>query len=242
MDKFCFITNDDKSFESNITEIDEWKFKWNNPIVTYKVLNGSRSFPNDTFEKKALTVALRQWGFRTKDVKFRRERTDKEADITLKFARKTDDKYFKDKPSVLAYAYFPTASKIGGDITFNDDYIWSTNGKAISGKKAKELGLADPRTNDNVSIRTYNIIHTLIHECGHAIGLKHQEKCNECVMFPYYNGKVILHDMGDRNYDVNGEPTEWAHDVDRIQTIYGKRSISRRVIDYFRARLLRNYT
>ena len=37
-------------------------------------------------------------------------------------------------------------------------------------------------------------------------------------------------------------PTEMAHDVDRIQVMYGKREISRRVIDYFRARLLRNYT
>ena len=278
--KFCFITNDGKAFESDVEdkvyeEIDEWKHHWNPEkhigrdgksrefgYVTYQVLNESRSFPDDTFEKTALTVALRTWGFRTKSIRFKRERDPNVlADITLKFSRKEDDKYFKDRPSVLAYAYYPTNSLIGGDITFNDDYIWSVKGNSMSGKEAKEKGLVDPRTPDGNQLKTYNIVHTLTHECGHAIGLKHQTTCKECVMYPYYNGNVLLHDKGDRDYYVNGirmslspehvkrytkdyvnlEPAEQAHDVDRIQSIYGKRSLGSFIIDLFRRRVFRRY-
>ena len=280
-DGFCFIHANDEEFESNqndvaFTEIEERNYLWTpeNYIgrdgkqrefgyVTYKVLNSSRSFPDDTFEKTALTVALRTWGFRTKKIRFKRERDpNKIADITLKFARKEDDEYFRTKPSVLAYAYYPTSSAIGGDITFNDDYLWSVNGDPMTGKEAKEKGLVDPRTDDSVQLKTFNIIHTLTHECGHAIGLKHQTVCKECVMYPYYNGKVRLHDLGDRDYYVNGirtsltheklkefqnmngvvlEPAEQAHDVDRIQGLYGKRGISTYIIDLFRRRVFRRY-
>lgn len=281
MTYFCFITNDGKEYASDeveekvMPEIDEWKHKWapkkyfdrnGKPktfgVVTYKVLNDSRSFPDNSFEETALTVALRTWGMRTKDIRFLRERSNnKIADITLKFVRKEQDKYFKDSPSVLAYAYFPTNSTIGGDITFNDDYLWSANGKPMTGKEAKLKNLVDPRTDDNTQLKTFNIVHTLTHECGHAIGLQHQTTCKECVMYPYYNEKVVLHDKGDRDYFVSGikhsltpdavkdykkkgikiEPAEQAHDVDRIQSIYGKRDISTDMIDYIRRRMLHRY-
>ena len=32
-----------------------------------------------------------------------------------------------------------------------------------------------------------------------------------------------------------------AHDVDRIQSFYGKRTINQRIIDYFRRRMLRKW-
>jgi len=241
---FCFIIASKDEFESNIEEqyapIDEWKHKWTPNkfvdrngktrefgYVTYKVLNGSRSFPDDTFEETALKVALRQWGLRTKTIRFKRERDpNKTADIILQFKRKEDDKYFKERPSVLAYAYFPTNAEIGGDITFNDDYIWSSKGGSMSGKEAKEKGLVDPRTPDGNQLKCYNIIHTLIHECGHAIGLKHNTQCNDCIMFPYYNGKVTLNE----------------NDVERIQKFYGKRGLASFIVDFFRRRMLKRYS
>lgn len=241
---FCFIIASQDEFESNIetqyAPIDEWKHKWTPKkfvdrkgrtrdfgYVTYKVINGSRSFPDDTFEDTALKVALRQWGLRTKTIRFKKE-TDpnKTADIILQFKRKEDDKYFKERPSVLAYAYFPTNAEIGGDITFNDDYIWSSKGGSMSGKEAKEKGLVDPRTPDGNQLKCYNIIHTLIHEAGHAIGLKHNTQCRDCIMFPYYNGKVTLAD----------------NDVERIQKFYGKRGLSSFIIDFFRRRMLKRYS
>ena len=101
MDNFCIIDSNDERFDSNInldfsyTEIDEWKHKWNprkhhdragRPrkwgFVTYKVTNTSENFPDDEFEDKALAVALRQWGLRCKDIRFKRERNkDIVADI-----------------------------------------------------------------------------------------------------------------------------------------------------------------
>ena len=66
---FCFIIASKDEFESNVEEqyapIDEWKHKWTPNkfvdrkgktrdfgYVTYKVLNSSRSFPDDTFEER----------------------------------------------------------------------------------------------------------------------------------------------------------------------------------------------
>ena len=80
-------------------------------------------------------------------------------------------------------------------------------------------------------------------------------------MYPFYSGKVVLHDKGDRKYSIYGqelpltreavetykksgvtpEPVGQAHDVDRIQIFYGKRSMNQRIIDYFRRRMLRKW-
>ena len=47
------------------------------------------------------------------------------ADLVVRFVKQEDDDYLKDKPSVLAYAYFPNGQAIGGDMTFNDSIWWS---------------------------------------------------------------------------------------------------------------------
>ena len=239
-DKFCVIVDNNEKFETSseleleygvsTQEIDEWKHKWE-PVkkdgkdygyVTYKVTNESQHFPSSKFEDKSLTIALRQWGLRTKEVRFKRIKSGT-ADIEMRFVRKEDDKFFRDRPTTLAYAYFPNGRKIGGDITFNDSVVWSTNGKSVNAHKVDPQNYP-PHT--KTKIRTYNIIHTLLHECGHAIGLKHCPNHKTCIMYPYYNGRVVLHD----------------HDVERIQKIYGKRSIGGWIISYFRDRLERKYT
>jgi hypothetical protein len=243
MDNFCIIEDDDMEFNSNIhlefsyKEIDEWKHKWNpnkyvdrggKPkqfgYVTYRVINESESFPNNEFEDKALSIALRQWGLRTADIRFKRIRdVSIRADIEMRFVKREDDKLFKDRPTTLAYAYFPTKNTIGGDITFNDSVLWSTNGESVNAHIAKpdQYG-PDTKT----KLKTYNIIHTLLHECGHAIGLKHCQEHKECIMYPYYNGNVTLHH----------------HDVQRIQAFYGKRGLSKRIISYFRKRMQRKWS
>ena len=242
MDNFCIIDSDEVDFESNINldfsyaEIDEWKHKWDpkkhvdrNGIakdwgfVTYKVVNTSVNFPENTFEDTALAIALRQWGFRTNDIRFKRIR-DKgiRADIEMRFLKKDDDKMFKERPSTLAYAYFPNGTQIGGDITFNDSVLWSTNGKPVNAHKIYP-DKYPPHT--KTKLRTYNIIHTLLHECGHAIGLKHCQQHKDCIMYPYYNGRVVLHN----------------HDVERIQKFYGNRNLKSRIIDYFRKRMMRKW-
>jgi predicted Zn-dependent protease len=140
----------------------------------------------------------------------------------MKFASKSDDKMFRDKPGTLAYAYFPNGQKIGGDITFNDSVIWTTNGKPVN---AHEVFPDKYPPHTKTKLRTYNMVHTLLHECGHAIGLKHCEQHKDCIMYPYYNARVILH----------------SHDVQRIQSMYGERKLLKQIIDYFRKRMLRKW-
>ena len=210
--------------------IEEWKIKWQPKrvrrqkfgYVTYKLISESRSFPDSSFEHKALSIALRQWGLRTKDIRFKRVKGNAKADIVVKFATREEDKYFKEKKNVLAYAYFPNNQPIGGDMVFNDSIDWSTNGES---RNAHELYPDKYPPNTRTKIKTYNLIHVMIHEGGHAIGLKHHPSCKECIMYPYYSGKVILH----------------RHDVERIQAFYGKRSISEQIISYFRRRMIRKW-
>lgn len=210
-------------------EIEEWKHKWTPKkvrrrkygYVTYKLISESRSFPNSSFEHKALSIALRQWGLRTKDIRFKR--VTGKADLVVKFATKDQDSYFKDKPNVLAYAYFPNGGEIGGDMTFNDSIWWSDDGQA---RNAHELEPDKYPVTTRTKIKTYNLIHVMLHESGHALGLKHHPDCKKCIMYPFYSGKVLLHE----------------HDVLRIQTFYGKRSISKQIIDYFRDRMTRKWT
>ena len=239
MNTFCVIIDNDKEFDCNIdndfafTTIQEWKHKWQPKkatgrkgskrdygYVTYKVTNESQHFPDSKFEDKALAVALRQWGLRTKHIRFKR--VTGTADIEMRFLTKENDKMFRDKPGTLAYAYFPNGSKLGGDITLNDSVIWTTNGKPIN---AYMVFPDKYKTNTKTKLRTYNMVHTLLHECGHAIGLKHCTDHKTCIMYPYYNGRVVLHN----------------HDVQRIQSIYGERKLSQRILDYFRKRMQRKW-
>jgi len=229
-----YSTTSECVFDSNIKSeqeeqyppIDEWKSKWipANGIVTYAVTNQSDDSTINGWENMSLAIALRTWGLRITKIKFRRERVDPiNADIVMKFDSPDTNDYFKNRPNVLAYAYFPGQGKISGDVTFNDQYIWGRDGLPISAHLADPVNYPDPDT--SVQFRTYNIIHTLTHEVGHSLGLRHNELCNDCMMFPYYNGYVTLH----------------SNDIKRIQGFYGKRILSEWIYEYFRKRLIRKF-
>jgi len=209
-------------YDSNI---DEWDHKWTaGETVTWKIEKTSDDFNKMYDVRRIFALAFMAWRIRIKDIKFRSiRRGTATADIPITFLPRKDDALFKERPGVLAYAYFPTpTSLIGGDMTYNDDYIWTADGKPVNAHRIDPLHYpADTK----VMIKTYNLQHTGTHELGHALGLRHAESCAECIMHPFYNSQV--------------EPQP--NDVQRIQGFYGKRNLSAYWISYFVWRIKRGW-
>ena len=184
-------------------EQSEWNKKWEKDTLTYAVTKGTEDLPGDSQEKLAMNLAMTTWDIEI-PVKLVMVNTTDNPDITIKFAAKDEDPYFKEKPSVLAYAYFPGQGAVSGKIMFNEEYTWSMDGspKSIINEGGQKI-----------SLRTYNLIHVLIHEIGHSLGLKHSEGpgLEKTVMYPYYNRVMDLTD----------------YDKIRIRQIYGIRIFKR---------------
>lgn len=197
---------------SELTQ-EEWPHKWANKIMYYDVTDTCRTLDFKKV-KKALNFAMTTWDLEI-DIKFHpiwRTSGLMNTNLKIDFESAEENTYFEDKPTVLAYAYFPGQGSVSGKVVFNNEYIWSLDGKPISGKDAKAKGWVNMNTSDNVSIKTWNIIHVLIHELGHSLGLKHDaHNDTKDVMDPYYSGKLEL--------------SEW--DILRIRLKYPARVFSR---------------
>ncbi len=188
---------------------EEWGHKWDLDVMYYDIISECRTIPLNKV-KRALNLAMTTWDLEI-PVKFKSNWNNRRfpiSNITISFKSSVEDHYFKDKPSVLAYAYFPGQGDVSGQVIFNDDYIWSTNGKPVSGKKAKEEGWVVDAYDTN-QLKTYNIIHVLIHELGHSLGLRHDaHNDTKDVMDAYYSGKLELS----------------SYDISRIREKYGVRT------------------
>ena len=60
-------------FHDNIEGIDEWEHNWPDGEITYRLNNNSMDF-DVSYQKRAVTVALRTWQWRINKLRFRRER------------------------------------------------------------------------------------------------------------------------------------------------------------------------
>jgi len=127
-----------------------------------------------------------------------------DAHIKINWLGAKDEKYFRDRSSVLAFAYGPQVG-IGGDVTMNSDHVWRLDKTPITVKDAFDLGLIkdyDRAHPDNI-LKTFDPLHTMKHEGGgHSCGMRHLEDANlkdSAIMYPYYNGKRVF-SKADRDY------------------------------------------
>lgn len=100
--------------------IEEWPHSWK-PLpreLSYRLNSFSPDFKKK-HQERAVTVALRAWRWRLKNLRFRRERNpDVKVDINVEFE---DLAHFDNKKGVLAHCYYPGQGQISGDCHINDE-------------------------------------------------------------------------------------------------------------------------
>lgn len=213
----CFLHTSNLSNKKSefVEDQTEWEGKWNKPVMYYKIIGTCRTMTKKQV-RKALNYAMTTWDIeipiKFKPVWFGHATPD----ITIDFKDRSNDKTFRDRPSVLAYAYFPEQGDVSGIVVFNNDYIWDYLGKGIKSKDALAKGwITGTNSPDNI-IKTYSIIAVLIHELGHSLGLRHDVTGNNDgvdVMDAFYSGVNRL-ELSPR-------------DIYRIVLKYGNRIYSR---------------
>ena len=186
----AYATNKGREFIEETQE--EWPHKWVNKIMYYDVIGVCRTLSPKNV-RKSLNYAMTTWDLEI-DIKFKPSWYDKydTANLTIDFKSSKEDSLFKDFSTALAYAYFPGQGSMSGKVVFNNDYIWSLNGKTITGKEAKKKGFIE-FADDSSKIKTFNIITVLVHELGHSLGLKHDtHKDSRDAMDAYYDNMLGL--------------------------------------------------
>tara|TARA_R110002096_G_scaffold107001_1_gene234837 strand:- start:7 stop:702 length:696 start_codon:yes stop_codon:yes gene_type:complete len=206
----CIIIRNDLNGKVEfVSDQTEWQHKWEKDVLTYDVEHHeSLKLLSKRQLKRAVNLAVSTWNFEI-PLKFK-SAWNTQADIEIRFKTKDEDDYFKKKPSVLAYAYFPGQSNYSGKVVFNASYIWDLKGKGIKGSDAVKKGVVENAYPNNI-LKTYNLYAVLIHELGHTLGLKHDvsgSKEGSDVMDPYYSVDNL--DLSDR-------------DILRIRVKYGFR-------------------
>jgi len=151
-----------------------------------------------------------------------------DAHIKINWLGAKDEKYFKDRSSVLAFAYGPQVG-IGGDITMNSDHLWLLRKEKLTMMEAFDKGYIDAAHFDaehpNNTVKFYDPLHTMKHEGGgHSCGMRHITDVNrkyDTIMYPYYNGKRVF-SQADKDY---------------LFELYGKSNVADRIGRFIQHRM-----
>lgn len=160
-------------------------------------------------------------------IKQKRKQTG-DAHIKINWLGAKDEKFFRDRPSVLAFAYGPQVG-IGGDCTMNSDLLWLLRKDKLTMAEAFAKGYIEESKFDkdhpNNTIKFYDPLHTMKHEVGgHSCGMRHltdSSLSDTAIMYPFYNGKRVFSQ----------------EDKDYLFTLYGKSNIANRISRFIEHRM-----
>jgi len=143
---------------------------WNQNIVTWFIKGDTRDnafVDREAFLKRLINISWTEWDIEIPPV-FIQAESEAEADVLIEFGARADDRYYKDSPTVLAYAGFPDGS-LKGYMKIITDWNWNAHGQT-----------------------GFNIIIVIIHELGHILGLPHsQRRLGKDMMDPWYNKNLL---------------------------------------------------
>jgi hypothetical protein len=187
-----------------VTDSIEIPNKWRKNTLTLAIIKGTTDIPDQAVEREIINLAVLRWQIET-PLQIKMVKITDNPDIIISFLPSSQDPYFAEDSSILAWSGYPETS-LQGQMHFNDDYRWSKDGLPISAHLADSIHYPDSK--DPTTFRTYNLNQTFFHEFGHILGEVHIEDCPLCVMYPYYNDSLEL------------QPIE----ITRIQNKYGTTS------------------
>ena len=184
-ERFCELaqfTDGSLKFQENLDErIEEWPYSWK-PLprdLSYRLNNFSDDL-SKKWQKRAVTVALRAWQWRLKNLHFRLERNpDAHVDINVDW-KTLDD--FGGKKAVLARDYYPGQGEVSGDCEINDFWDW------VPGVHLATMGKPP-------------LVPILIHEFGHGIGLTHDNFDMTDIMYPSFDLGKKKNTIGQRSIE-----------------------------------------
>jgi hypothetical protein len=151
-----------------------------------------------------------------------------DAHIKINWLGAKDEKFFKERASVLAFAYGPQVG-IGGDITMNSDHLWLLRKEKLTMQEAFDKGYIDEskfdKAHPNNTVKFYDPRHTMKHEGGgHACGMRHLNNSalqKTAIMYPFYNGQRVFSN----------------EDKEYLFSLYGKSNIAHRISSFIQHRM-----